>query len=548
MSARGRHRRATPREIHAMPVSRGRTRGLPSVRQPVRRGRPRRSRSAVGVLRTLAILALLIAASAALAAFVLTRPGSVRITTSPTDARITFDGSFVSTGTLEIEAVEPGQHRIEVERAGFASVETTIEVRRLHRTERALVLDPLPQRLAIVTTPSGATATIECSDGTRIEARTPLERQVPAGRTRITLTLAGHNTYTRDVFLDAPLSFEYFLDPEGQLLHGLGTIRTKGAPKGVAVTPDGREIWTSILNGPPSIEIFDVATGRKVGEVDLGKHGAVEVIFNRTGTLAYTSQMETAKCFEIDVRTRKVVRTFDTNSAWTKWVQLSPDERTLYASNWSGDDVSEIDLASGALRRRIRVSDTPRGMYATADGRWLYVAGFDSGRLDRIDLSTGKVEAVFEGGGALRHIVGDERTGRLFISDMAKDLIWVHDVRTGRTTTFAKVDEKPNTIDLTPDGRVLFVSCRGENNPRSYYLPGPEWGSILVFDAGDATPLDALVVGNQPTALDVSTDGRLLVTSDFLDNRLRMYEIPDYETLKGGGGGRYRAHLALIKK
>ena len=41
-----------------------------------------------------------------------------------------------------------------------------------------------------------------------------------------------------------------------------------------------------------------------LGGVDIGEHGAVEVIFNKAGTLAYTSQMETAKCFEIDVKTR----------------------------------------------------------------------------------------------------------------------------------------------------------------------------------------------------------------------------------------------------
>ncbi|MDZ4166623.1 MAG: YncE family protein, partial [Coriobacteriia bacterium] len=277
-------------------------------------------------------------------------------------------------------------------------------------------------------------------------------------------------------------------------------------------------------------------------------HGAVEVIFNKAGTLAYTSQMETAKCFEIDVATRKVVREFDTRSAWTKWVELSPDEGTLYASNWSGDDVSVIDLATGELVSRVRVSNTPRGMYATDDGKSLYVAGFDSGHLERIDLATDAVTALFTGGGALRHIVADEATGRLFISDMADDLIWVHDMATGTTTKFVDTDEKPNTIDLTPDGKMLFVSCRGENNPKSYYIPGPEWGSILVFDTASGRPLDALIAGNQPTALDVSDDGTLLIFSDFLDNRLRVYEIPPYEEFAAGGGGRFEAHKAEVRK
>ena len=103
-----------------------------------------------------------------------------------------------------------------------------------------------------------------------------------------------------------------------------------------------------------------------------------------------------------------------------------------------------------------------------------------------------------------------------------------------------------HTIDLTPDGRLLFVSCRGPNNRESYYLPGPQWGSILVFDALTGEKLDAIVAGNQPTALDVSEDGTLLAYSDMLDNRISVYRIPPLETLLSGGGGRsdvYRREL-----
>jgi len=242
------------------------------------------------------------------------------------------------------------------------------------------------------------------------------------------------------------------------------------------------------------------------------------------------------------------VRTLDTESAWTKVVALSPDGSTLYAANWSGDDVSVIDLATGSLKRRIRVANTPRGLYPTSDGKALYVASFDDGVLERVDLQSAEVTMAFDGGGALRHIVGDAARGLLFISDMAKDCVWVHDMTTGDTRLFVETDAKPNTIDLSPDGQVLFVSCRGENNPVSYYLPGPEWGTVLLYDAADGTPLDAVVGGNQCTALDVSDDGELLVFSDFLDARLRMYRVPDVGTLRASNGGRWAAHFADLAK
>jgi YVTN family beta-propeller protein len=511
-----------------------------------RRGRGRRAAAPRG--RAYLAIAVLLVVAAVIAVFLATRPASAVITATPADALILFDGSVAATGTLEVNDLDPGTYSVVVERSGFETTTVSVQLRRGRKAKLSYQLKPLPQPVSIITHPKGARCTITLADGTTLSGEGPFEQQVPSGPVSLTIDLEGYNSFTRELFIDAPLNFEYYLDPEGQILHGLGIITTKGAPKGVSVTHDGSEAWTSILNGPPSIEIFDPRTGAKIGEVDIGKYGAVEVIFNKAGTLAYTSQMETAKCFEIDVKTRKVLREFDTKSAWTKWVELSPDEKTLYASNWSGDDVSIIDLTTGALVKRVGVSNTPRGMYATDDGKYLYVAGFDSGDLERIDLATYEVTTLFKDGGALRHIVADERTGRLFVSDMAKAVVWVHDMKTGKTSKFVDTDSHPNTIDLTPDGKMLFVSCRGRNNPKSYYLPGPEWGSILVFDAVTGRPLDALIAGNQPTALDVSDDGKLLVFSDFLDNRLRVYEIPPYEVFAKGNGGRFEAHKAEIRK
>lgn len=475
-------------------------------------------------------------------------PQAVTLSALPAGTAITFNGSSTATGTLTLRQVKPGEYPVTATHPGYEPLETTISVGHWLPTKRTLTLTPLPQKVTITTSPKGATVTLTDSEGTARSGASPFSADILSGAVTLTITRDGYNDYERALNLYEPTALTVYLDPKGQLLHALGTIDTLGAPKGVSVTPDGREAWTSILNGPPSIEIFDTASGKKTGEVDIGEHGAVEVIFNEAGTLAYTSQMETAKCFEIDVATRKVLREFKTGSSWTKWVQLSPDEKTLYASNWIGDDVSVIDLTSGRLVRRIPVSNTPRGMYATKDGRYLYVAGFDSGDLERIDLQTWKVTPLFTAGGALRHIVADEERGVLYISDMAKDVVWVHDMATEKTTKFATVDHKPNTIDLTPDGKVLFVSCRGANNSKSYYLPGPEWGSILAFDTESGKPLDALVAGNQPTALDVSADGTVLVFSDFLDNRLRLYQIPSYQTLAAGGGGRYQATRDEITK
>jgi YVTN family beta-propeller protein len=440
-----------------------------------------------------------------------------------------------------------------VERVGFAPLAISLELSRGQRLEKILRLKPLPFELSFTTRPTGSSVRVT-RDGKTVKGTTPCKLTVDAGEITVAIDKVGYNPFQKKVFLDAAETFDLLLDPKGQLVHALGSINTKGAPKGVALTPDGREAWSAILNGPPSIQIFDPSTAKITGSIDLGKAGAVEVIFNRAGTRAYASQMETklgqtSRVFEMDVKTRQVLRTIDTKSTMTKVITLSPDEKTLYSANWAGNDVSVIDLASGAVRQRIGVASTPRGLWPTADGKSLYVAGFGTGELEKIDLATGKVAHLFKNsGGAMRHLVADEKAGKLYASDMGKDVIWLLDMKTDKVTKFADTDHKPNTIDLSPDGKVLFVSNRGANNPKSYYLPGYEWGSILLLDTATGKPLDAVVGGNQCTALDVSEDGKMLVFSDFLDNRLRVYSVPGYDVLAAGGGGRYKAHFADIVK
>jgi sugar lactone lactonase YvrE len=71
---------------------------------------------------------------------------------------------------------------------------------------------------------------------------------------------------------------------------------------------------------------------------------------------------------------------------------------------------------------------------------------------------------------------------------------------------------------------------------------------VLAIDTASGKVLDAIVGGNQTTGLDVSPDGRTLAFSDFLDNKVHLYTIPDYRTLAGGGGGRAVAHLKDLAK
>jgi len=336
----------------------------------------------------------------------------------------------------------------------------------------------------------------------------------------------------------------------GQLVNCIYSISNIPSPKGIAFSPDGEEFWvTSLMNKARGVVVFDSKTGKHKKDIVLPGGGGVEIIFNVDGSRAYVSQMETARIFEIDTKTKEISRVFNTESNWTKVLALSPTKNLIYASNWCGNDVSVIDLESGKLLRNIPTVSTPRGIYITEDDNTLYVAGFANGEIQKINLKTGTSTVLYKSGGAMRHIVSDREKGLLYFSDMGRGKIFTVNIKNDEVKEFVKTDINPNTIALTPDKKILIVSNRGSNHPSGQIdIPGPEWGSILLFDTSNGKMLDALVGGNQPTGLDISPDGHYFVYSNFLDNNLTMCEIPSYEKLVAGGGGRSLIYRQELKK
>jgi YVTN family beta-propeller protein len=333
-----------------------------------------------------------------------------------------------------------------------------------------------------------------------------------------------------------------------QIVNHLFNVAFAPSPKGLSFSSDSSEIWvTHLLNEKRGVTVFNSETGEKTKEINLENGGGVEVIFSFDGTKAYVSQMETAKVFEIDVKTKEVLRSFNTKGTWTKVLELSKNGKFLYASNWCSNDVSEINLQTGKVERVIPTVETPRGLYLTEE--FLYVAGFKNGEIQKINLKDGSSEIIFKSGGAMRHIAGDKERGLFFVSDMALGVVWQVSLENDEVKKFVETDKNPNTISLSPDKKILFVSCRGENfSPSNYFIPGPEWGSVLLFDANTGEMLDAIVAGNQPTALDISSDGKILAFSDFLDHKIEVFEIPLFNKLKEGNGGRSNTYKEDLKK
>ena len=153
------------------------------------------------------------------------------------------------------------------------------------------------------------------------------------------------------------------------------------------------------------------------------------------------------------------------------------------------------------------------------------IEAFDARSYARLPAPFGRAAAP-RAGSAKRHLVVDPVRNRLYASDMGRGSVFAYDLAEDRQLAEIAIapNAKTNTIALSPDGRWLYVSTRGPNNPVDYERKGPAFGELLVIDTDSLAIVERHWGGNQPTGLAVSPDGRLVVFTDFLDSRVEVYE------------------------
>ena len=107
------------------------------------------------------------------------------------------------------------------------------------------------------------------------------------------MRVAGHSFFPMAI-LAMLAALTFWLDPEGMLLQSLIRFPSGSMPKQVVFTPDGKELWMSLLGGR-GLEIYDPYTGKLLDSVRLGTlGGAVEVIFMGSRPTSFTVPYFTA--------------------------------------------------------------------------------------------------------------------------------------------------------------------------------------------------------------------------------------------------------------
>ncbi len=170
------------------------------------------------------------------------------------------------------------------------------------------------------------------------------------------------------------------------------------------------------------------------------------------------------------------------------------------------------------------------GLLLDAPSHTLYSLDINAGRIDAIDVPSGKITQSAECGGRPYDIVRSHNRALFFVSDWAGRAVLA--VRSGDLHVISRipVGEHPNQIVLHPKDDRLFVTCGSTNN-------------VSVIDTRAGTVTETIFTplfpkspeGSTPNALAVTPDGQTLFVANADNNCVAVIDIsqPSRSQVKG---------------
>ena len=196
-------------------------------------------------------------------------------------------------------------------------------------------------------------------------------------------------------------------------------------------------------------------------------------------------------------------------------IELSSDSKLAFVSNYGsttpGSMLSVIDVKARKEAKRVDLGELrrPHGL-AFSQGK-LYFTSEERRRIARYDPATQRVDWTFETGQDGTHMVLASRDGaKLFTTNMGSNSVSVIERSSGDEwrQTLVAVGAGPEALDLSPDGRELWVAHSRD-------------GGVSIIDVASRKVSHTLDAGTKRSnRLKFTPDGQLVLVSDLAGGEL----------------------------
>jgi YVTN family beta-propeller protein len=212
-------------------------------------------------------------------------------------------------------------------------------------------------------------------------------------------------------------------------------------------------------------------------------------------------------------------------------VAVSADGRTAYVTNYGGqkpgNSLSVIDLAARKETRRVDLGPLLRPHGVAERGGKIYFTSELSRTVARYDPAADKVDLIVGTGQSITHmLVLHPKRAVVYTADILSNTASVIELEKQQQTpgppphvSHVAVGPQPEGIDITPDGRELWV---GHNQD----------GGISIIDTETQKVKETIKAGGMPIRIKFTPDGRYALVSSPPTGELVVFDAATRKEVK----------------
>jgi YVTN family beta-propeller protein len=249
-----------------------------------------------------------------------------------------------------------------------------------------------------------------------------------------------------------------------------GRVQTGEGPHEVEVSADGKYAFTTNYGSGSapgnSLSVIDLTKGasRKFDLTPLQRPHGVSVEGNKAWFTAEANKV----VGRYDPASNKIDAILGTGLNGTHMVLVSKDVNRLYTANIGSDSISIFERASASANWNqtvIPVGKGPEGFDVSPDGRELWTAHSQDGKISIIDVNGKKVTGTID--------IGTKRSNRLkfthdgkyvLVSDLGGGEVVILDANSRKQVKRLALGKAPEGILLEPGGARAFIAVSGDNH------------------------------------------------------------------------------------
>lgn len=209
-------------------------------------------------------------------------------------------------------------------------------------------------------------------------------------------------------------------------------------------------------------------------------------------------------------------------------VIASADGRLAYVANYGdrqtlGNSISIIDIAARKEIKRVELGALFRPHGIVEAGGKIYFTAEVNRAIARYDPATARVDWIMGTGQTATHMLVITPDGkRAYTANIASDTVTAIDLNAPpgpKQITHISVGKQPEAIEISPDGRELWVGQNGD-------------GSISIIDAATNKVKETIKVGEVPIRVKFTPDGKRVLVSDAKAGELIVLDASTRKEIK----------------